>query len=492
VREQRAATESDIVLPDAAPVPIRVLILEDRAEDAALILHELKRSGFAPEWTRVDSTPAYLGELESPPDIILSDYHMPQLDAPEALEMLQRLNLDIPFIVVSGVIGEETAVAMMRRGASDYLLKDRLRRLGPAVRLALADKALREDSRLAERALRASEARFYSFMKNTPALAIIKNGEGRILYINQACEQAWQRTLSQCEGKLDTEIWPEDYAGHLRAGDLGVLIDNRPSKILEEQPAPDGRARQMLSFRFPFADAEGEVLLGVVSIDITEQVRTQKALADAVTAKAALLKEVHHRVKNNLQVVSSLLNLQAEGLPDEGWIRALSETQRRVEAMAMIHERLQSLDHTDRLDFREYVAALARELFYAYGVDTSRVSLQLDLGALELPLHQAVPCGLVLNELLTNSVKHAFPEGRSGRILVALRCDDGDRVTLLVADDGAGMPEGFDLNKSRSLGLKIVDILARQLGGTLHVEKEMGTSFALAFRKPAEAQATVA
>jgi two-component sensor histidine kinase len=138
------------------------------------------------------------------------------------------------------------------------------------------------------------------------------------------------------------------------------------------------------------------------------------------------------------------------------------------------------------------VAALARELFYAYGVDTSRVSLQLDLGALELPLHQAVPCGLVLNELLTNSVKHAFPEGRSGRILVALRCDDGDRVTLLVADDGAGMPEGFDLNKSRSLGLKIVDILARQLGGTLHVEKEMGTSFALAFRKPAEAQATVA
>jgi len=490
VRERRE--ESDIVLPGATPLPIRLLILEDRAEDAALILQELKRSGFAPEWTRVDNTAAYLEELESPPDIILSDYHMPQIDAPDALALLQRLNLDIPFIVVSSAIGEDTAVSMMRRGASDYLLKDRLRRLGPAVRLALADKELRENTRHAERALRASEARFYSFMKHTPALAIIKNGEGRILYINQACEQAWQKTLSECDGKLDAELWPADYAGRLRAGDLGVLIDNRPSRILEDQPTPDGHTRQMLSFRFPFADAEGEVLLGVVSIDITDQVRTQKALADAVTAKAALLKEVHHRVKNNLQVVSSLLSLQAEGLPGEGWIHALSETQRRVEAMAMIHERLQSLDHSDRLDFREYVAALARELFYAYGVDTSRVSLQLDLGALELPLHQAVPCGLVLNELLTNSVKHAFPERRSGRILVALRCEDGDRVTLLVADDGAGMPDGFDLKESRSLGLKIVDILARQLGGALHVEKETGTSFALAFRKQAYAQATVA
>jgi PAS domain S-box-containing protein len=488
----REREENNIAPADVTPVPIRVLILEDCPNDAALILHELERSGFAPEWRRADTTAGYLGELESPPDIILSDYHMPQLDAPAALEMLQRLNLDIPFIVVSGAIGEDTAVAMMRQGASDYLLKDRLKRLGSSVRRALANKALREETQHVGRALHASDTRFYSFMNNTPALAIIKDDAGRILYINRACEQAWQMTLSQCEGKLDAELWPRDYAGRLRASDLAVLLENKPSRILEDQSAPDGSTRQMLSFRFPFTDARGEVLLGVVSIDITEQVRTEKALADAVTAKAALLKEVHHRVKNNLQVVSSLLSMQAERLPGDAWNRALSETQRRVEAMAMIHERLQSLDHSDRLDFREYVAALARELFYAYGVDTSRVSLQLDLGALELPLHQAVPCGLVLNELLTNSVKHAFPEGRSGRILVALHCEDGDRVTLLVADDGAGMPDGFDLKESRSLGLKIVDILARQLGGTLHVEKELGTSFALVFRKPAEAQATVA
>jgi PAS domain S-box-containing protein len=471
-------------------VPIRVLILEDRPEDAELMLHELRRSCFQPTWQRVDTEAGYLKQLESPPDVILADYYMPQLDAPGALELLHELDLDIPFIVVSGASGEDVAVAMMRQGATDYLLKDRLRRLGPAVRRALADKRLREDTRRAEKALRASEARFYSLMHHTPALAIIKDEYGRILYINQACEQAWQRTLSECKGKLDAELWPEGYAGRVRAYDLSVLLNNTPSRVLEELPARDGRVRQMLSFRFPFTDAEGSFLLGLVSIDITEQVRTEKALASAVAVKAALLKEVHHRVKNNLQVVSSLLSMQAELLPANGLSRVLNETQRRVEAMAMIHERLQSREDADRLDFREYVAALARELFCAYGVDSNRVSLRLDLGAMELGLNQAVPCGLILNELLTNSVKHAFPETRRGEIVVALGCDEREGVTLRVADNGVGLAGGFDWKQSRSLGLRIVNILARQLEGTLRAEPGPGAVFALTFRKAAEAYAT--
>ncbi|MGA2184458.1 MAG: histidine kinase dimerization/phosphoacceptor domain -containing protein [Bryobacteraceae bacterium] len=475
-----------------APVAIRVLILEDRAADAELMLHELRRSCFQPVWQRVDTEADYLEQLEPPPDVILADYRMPRLDAPKALELLQGRDLDIPFIVVSGAIGEDVAVAMMRQGATDYLLKDRLRRLGPAVRRALAGKQLRQDTRLAEKALRASEARFYSFMNHTPALAFIKDGRGRILYVNHACEQAWQKTLSECEGKLDAELWPEDYAGRVRANDLLVLLNGTPTRVLEEQPSRDGRVRQMLCFRFPFTDAEGALLLGAVSIDITEQIRTEKALASALAAKAALLREVHHRVKNNLQVVSSLLSMQAELLPGSGMSRVLNESQRRVEAMAMIHERLHGTEDTDRVDFREYVEALARELFYAYGVNANRVALRLDLGAVELGLNQAIPCGLILNELLTNSVKYAFPEARNGEILVALGCDESDRVTLRVADNGVGLPGGFDWKQSRSLGLRIVNILARQLDGTLQWEPGPGAAFALTFHKAAEGCATVA
>ena len=470
--------------------PLRVLILEDRPEDAELMLHELRRGGFAPVWMRVDTEEAYLKELRALPDVVLADYHMPVMDAHRALELLQRMDLDIPFIVVSGAIGEDVAVAMMREGATDYLLKDRLRRLAPAVRRALADRQLRLETRQAERALRSSETRFYSFMNHTPALAFIKDEKGRIVYINPACEEAWQKTLSECEGKTDAELWPEAYAKQIRADDLLVLLNNAPSHVVEQQPASGGRTRQMLAFRFPFKDAEGALLLGTVSIDITERIQTEKALASALAAKAVLLKEVHHRVKNNLQVVSSLLRMQAELIPGNGLSRVLNESQRRVEAMAMIHERLHATDGSDRVEFREYVESLARELFYAYGVNENRVTLRLDLNAVDLGLNQAIPCGLILNELLTNAVKYAFPDLRNGEIRVTLACNQNESVTLRVADNGVGLPEGFDLKHARSLGLRIVEILARQLDGTLQTEGGTGTTFCLTFRKGVEAPAS--
>jgi PAS domain S-box-containing protein len=489
----RSAQASEIPGDSAAVAPalasIRVLILEDRAEDAELVVREMRQSGFRPEWRRVDCEAAYLAQLEPAPDVILSDYQMPHLQAPRALELLKGLDLDIPFILVSGSVGEDVAVAVMRQGAADFVLKGRLQRLGPAVRRALADRQMRRDKSQAGRDLHASEARFYSFMKNTPAFASIKNVDGRILYINEACGEAWQRTLPECDGKLDRELWPEDYAGQVRASDLSVLLNGVPSRVLEEQPTREGGIRQMLCFRFPFTDAQGALLLGAVSIDITEQVRTERELARAVVAKAALLREVHHRVKNNLQVVSSLLNMQAELLPENGLRGVLHETQRRVEAMAMIHQRLHGTEDEDRLDLREYVEALARELFYAYGVNPNRVHLRLDLSSVELALDQAIPCGLILNELLTNAVKYAFPESRTGEILVALSRGEQDRVTLRVADNGVGMPGGFDWKQSGSLGLKIAGILSRQLEGTLQAEPGPGAAFVLSFPRGAASSA---
>ena len=465
----------------SSKVHVRVLVLEDRPEDAELMIHELRRS-FEPAWDRVETESEYLAHLKSPPHVILADYRMPQLDAPRALKLLKGLELDVPFIVVSGAIGEDAAVAMMRQGATDYLLKDRLKRLGPAVRRALDERQLREDKREAEKALRASEARFYSFMNHSPALAFIKDETGRILYINNTCERAWNTTLSECQGKQDQELWPVDNAAGLRANDRSVLEHDEASHLIEELPLPDGRTRHMLTFRFPFADAAGGKLLGGVSVDITEQMRTERALAAAVAAKEVLLKEVHHRVKNNLQIISSLLNMQAEVLSDASQIRIFRESQQRVQAMATIHERLYSQEDMERLDFREYVETLARDLFYAFGVNSELVRLRLQLSPVSLGLNQAIPCGLILNELLTNALKYAFPGGHSGEISVKLSCDQDQRVMLTVADNGTGLPTGFDSTQSQSLGLKIVDILTRQLGGTLRHEPGPGTEFSLIFQ----------
>jgi PAS domain S-box-containing protein len=474
----------DVQLTEAGPngisVPIRIVILEDRPEDAELMVHELRRSFFDPATVRLETEGEFLDALKSPPDVILSDYRMPQLDAPRALELLQGLGLDIPFIVVSGTMGEEAAVSMMRQGATDYLIKDRLRRLGPSVRRALADKQMRDDKRQAEQSLRASEARFYSFMNHSPALAFIKDRDGRILYMNNTCEQVWGLSLSHCEGKLDHQLRPADEAARLRTHDLSVLESGHPSRIIEERSSPGGGVCHLLSYRFPFDDVAGCRILGGISVDITEQMRTELALAAALAAKETLLKEVHHRVKNNLQIISSLLNMQAE-LCDPDQRRVFQDSQLRVQSMALIHDRLCGHEDLEHLDFREYVESLTRELFSAHGMDSDRVRLRLTLAEVSLDLNQAIPCGLILNELVNNALKYAFPQPSAGTILVALSSDRDNRVTLRVADDGVGMSTGVD--RKQSLGLGIVDVLTRQLGGTIHRESGPGVDFSLVFEK---------
>ena len=464
-------------------IAIRLLILEDREQDAELIVRELRRNQIEPEWQRVDTEADFVAQLNSAlPDVILSDYHMPQLDASRALGLLREVDRNIPFIVVSGAIGEDVAARLIREGAADYLLKDRLARLGPAVRNALQEKVLRAEARKAEVELRDSEVRFNSFMSNSPAMGFIKDEDGRILYINNTCEQVWHTTLAQCAGKVDHELWPPAVAAKLRAHDLDVLRANSGTRMVEHVPIRGGGELQLLSFRFPFTDSSGRRLLGAVSVDITEQIRAEQALSAALAAKEALLRELHHRVKNNLQVISSLLAMQAASLKDLRVAQALDESQKRVHCMAMIHDRLNENTSLDRIDFQEYVETLTRDILYSRSLDPELIQLHFELEPVALEASQAVPCGLILNELVTNSLKHAFPGSRPGHITVSLSRDESNFVTLRVSDDGVGLPVGFDWRQSPSLGLQIVDILAQQLDGELRQESRPNTAFVLTFQ----------
>jgi len=217
-------------------------------------------------------------------------------------------------------------------------------------------------------------------------------------------------------------------------------------------------------------------------------------LSAALSAKEVLLKELHHRVKNNLQVISSLLAMQSDALTDAAAQRALEESQRRVQSMALIHERLNREENTEQLEFSEYAQALARELFYSYGMNSDK-TLRFDTHPVWLGLSQAIPCGLILNELVSNALKYAFGTKDAGEVLVGVSCDEHEMVRLTVADNGAGLPTGLDWREAPSLGLRIVDILTRQIDGTIEYSTEDGTAFSLAFRRspacvPGESQAT--
>jgi two-component sensor histidine kinase len=194
-----------------------------------------------------------------------------------------------------------------------------------------------------------------------------------------------------------------------------------------------------------------------------------------------MLQEIHHRVKNNLQVIASLINMQMRSLDDAGSKVALEECKTRVHAIALIHETIYRARDYARVPFSEYAKTLARRVVQATGLAAHAVDLRLAVDELSLPVDQAIPCGLILNELVTNALKHAFPNGRHGSICVELARLEQDRLRLAVRDDGVGLPGAFDIGNSSSVGLQLVATLAEQLTAALEVSSEAGAAFVLTF-----------
>jgi two-component sensor histidine kinase/sensor domain CHASE-containing protein len=246
---------------------------------------------------------------------------------------------------------------------------------------------------------------------------------------------------------------------------MEFTIDGDPPRIWECRTAPSG-AEEVLA--------------------LVRDVTAERQAAEA-QRKEILLKEIHHRVKNNLQVISSLLDLQARAARDDETRRLLSESQGRVRSMALIHERLYG-SGSDAVNFADYARDLVTHLRHSWAGDSDRVAVDVDVENILLDMDSSVPCGLVINELLTNALKHAFPDGRAGRVAVSLRRGPGSSLELRVADDGVGLPPGVDPDNPGTLGLRIVNILCAQLRGTLAVERGPadghGTAFSLVFPGP--------
>lgn len=246
----------------------------------------------------------------------------------------------------------------------------------------------------------------------------------------------------------------------------------------------DGELRYIHG-RGQFSNGSRQRLAGTM-LDITDEKRTQEALEQSLRQKELLLKEIHHRVKNNLQVISSLLNMQAAVIEETSAVSALHESERRVMAMAGIHERLYGHERLDRIDFGEYAGALVQDLLVSYAAEGSQVEAEYALCPVDLHIEQAVPCGLILNELVTNVIKYAYPNGAAGMVFVHLQQLPGQKLRLSVADRGPGLPAGFDWKNSSSMGASIVRLLTRQLGGTLEIESSSaGASFSVIFPKMA-------
>jgi len=215
---------------------------------------------------------------------------------------------------------------------------------------------------------------------------------------------------------------------------------------------------------------------------LEERVRARTAeLSSTLSEREALRHEVHHRVKNNLQVISSLIHLQAGRLPDGAGRSALDACQNRLQALALVHDRIYQAQDYAHVRFSEYAGHLIAGVFHAVAAPGSGIALSTEIDEVSLPVDRAIPCGLILNELVTNAIEHAFPGGKGGTIRVALHALRDGRLVLSVSDDGVGMTARFDEVMSRSVGVTLVSALVEQLDGELELIRDVGTTVRITF-----------
>lgn len=216
--------------------------------------------------------------------------------------------------------------------------------------------------------------------------------------------------------------------------------------------------------------------------DVTDRKKADLAVRAALNEKELLLRELHHRVKNNMQVIMSLLNLQKKDLRRRPLEGVLKDTQDRILSMALVHEKLLASKDMARVDFRDYVRSLMARLMHAHKAGADRIKFKLESDPIELDINTAIPAGLLILELASNALKHAFPKGRSGSIRIRMAARPGGTTDITIKDDGVGLPPGLDIRKADSLGLQIVRMLVQQLDGTINLRRGRGTEFRVAFR----------
>jgi PAS domain S-box-containing protein len=353
--------------------------------------------------------------------------------------------------------------------------KDELSNLSRAVNRMLASLELSRHK------LHESESRYHAVVEDQSELICRFRPDGSIAFTNEACRRYFGTGDRPRPGQNFLQSLPPAARGGVD-GLLRSLTEKDPAGVQECRYDMEGNTRWLQwDFRAIF-DRRGQVAeFQAVGRDITELKRNEEQIKASLKEKDALLKEIHHRVKNNLQIISSILSLQEAKVDDTASREILRDSRDRIKSMALIHEKLYGSSNLSSIDFSEYIASLLSHLSCSYGGNSGRIAARTDLESLSLNIDIAIPLGLMVNEIVTNSFKHAFPGEAQGEIFAELHKVKDGKYLLTVGDNGVGMPADFDIERTSSLGLQLVQALSQQIDSEITIEHAKGTVFKITF-----------
>ncbi len=458
-------------------------LIEDRLPDVDVLLTTKPEEGLAMA-------------VEYCPDGILLDLKMPGING---IDMCKRLKSDkrtahIPIILITaGDTTPKLRAKGLDAGADDFIPKpidnvELAARIKVILRIKRAEDALRKmnenlEKRVEEKsgALAESEKKFRQLVETMREGMTIVDENGINTYVNdQFCmmtgyagEEVVGRPVPDFLAEESREVWRERWSRR---------------RTPEEEPyelcflRKDGKKIYVVTSPRALFDGQGRFKGSFAVItDITGRKLAEEKIKASLREKEVLLQEIHHRVKNNMAVISGMLNLQAASFKDPDVIGAFESSKQRIRSMAMVHEKLYGAGDFSQIDFNDYIPDLVNRIARSNDVSARNIRWDVRVNDISLAIDTAVPCGLIINELVTNAFKYAFPDGRKGEIHIEFSRDADRSCVLEIRDTGVGLPPGFDLEDTSSFGLYLVNLLCQQLNGKLEVDGSGGTSVKITF-----------
>jgi len=336
------------------------------------------------------------------------------------------------------------------------------------------------DRKSADQRIRESEGKYKYLVESIEEGLVIADELENFTFYNEAA----RKIFGYDDQEMDTMnfqklVSPDDF------NRLKIETDNRlkgqSSKYEIEIIRKDKEKRLISVTASPLFDKDDYKGSIGIFVDITEIRKAGEKIKSQLHEKEVMLQEIYHRVKNNLQIISSMLKLQASYVDDEYTIQLFRNCQHRVKSMSLVHEKLYKSSDLTNISFKDYTKSLIKNLFASLNINTNRISYELDINDVNLDITIAIPCGLIINELITNALKYGFPDDKQGVIKVSMNKIDNGKLNLTVLNNGVDLPEDFDMTNLSSFGMRLVDILIDQLGAELNIERKNGVAFSITF-----------